>query len=282
MPGLYERLITSRIEEQLNALDASGWKTIRQKVGEHSSPHVLARHIGETVRQIFISLSPEEQVVAANHILESMSTLDGAKQWVDLVTDGPHQLTAIAEQEAPGVYSIRPATPLSETALITNAPEDPNLGFELRAELATADRVDLLCAFVKWHGLRVLEESLKAARDRGVPIRVITTTYIGATERRALDRLVTEFSAQVKVNYESRSTRLHAKAWLFRRNSGYDTAYVGSSNLSKAALLDGLEWNVRLSSVATPPVLRKFEATFDSYWLSPPLRPTIPSTMPLG
>ncbi|MFD8456513.1 DUF3427 domain-containing protein [Streptomyces antimycoticus] len=269
VPGLYEQLITSRIEEQLNALDARGWKTIRAKVGEHSSPHVLARHIGETVRQIFISLTTEEQVVAANHILESISTLDGAKQWVDLVADGPRQLTAIAEQEAPGVYSIRPATPLSETALITNAPEDPNLGFELRAELATADRVDLLCAFVKWHGLRVLEESLKAARDRGVPIRVITTTYIGATERRALDRLVTEFNAEVKVNYESRSTRLHAKAWLFRRHSGYDTAYVGSSNLSKTALLDGLEWNVRLSSVATPPVLRKFEATFDSYWAEP-------------
>src|SRR5690606_15428507 len=46
----------------------------------------------------------------------------------------------------------------------------------------------------------------------------------------------------------------------------YDTAYVGSSNLSKAALLDGLEWNVRLSSVATPDVMRKFEATFESYW----------------
>ncbi|WP_346178523.1 DUF3427 domain-containing protein [Streptomyces cuspidosporus] len=267
--GLYERLITSRLEEQLKLLDANGWKAIEQTVGEHSSPHVLARHIAETVQQLFLTLSRAEQVAAANHILESISTLDGAKQWVHLIADGPRQLTAIAEQQAPGVYSVRPATPLSETALITNSPEDPNLGFELRAELATADRVDLLCAFVKWHGLRVLEDSLAAARDRGVPIRVITTTYIGATERRALDRLVQEFNAEVKVNYEIRSTRLHAKAWLFRRNSGYDTAYVGSSNLSKTALLDGLEWNVRLSSVATPAVLKKFEATFDSYWSEP-------------
>ncbi|EFL24356.1 DEAD/DEAH family helicase [Streptomyces himastatinicus ATCC 53653] len=269
VPGVYERLITSRIEDQLKALDAAGWKTVQQKVGAHSSPHVLARHVADTVRRVFLDLPPDEQVIAANHILESISTLDGAKQWIDLIADGPRQLIAVAEQEAPGVYSMRPATPLSETALITNSPEDPNLGFELRAELATADRVDLLCAFVKWHGLRVLEESLKAARDRGVPIRVITTTYIGATERTALDRLVREFNAEVKVNYEVRSTRLHAKAWLFRRNSGYDTAYVGSSNLSRAALLDGLEWNVRLSSVATPPVLKKFEATFDSYWSEP-------------
>ncbi|MFG3285787.1 DUF3427 domain-containing protein [Streptomyces sp. NPDC048111] len=267
--GLYEQLVTLRLTEQLKALDGSGWRTIDAEVGADSAPHVLARHIADTVRQVLHRLPAAERVHAANHILESMSTLDGAREWVDLVADGPRQLLAVAEPEAPGVYTLRPATPLSDTALITNAPDDPNLGFELRAELATADRVDLLCAFVKWHGLRVLEQSLKAAHARGVPIRVITTTYIGATERRALDRLVKEFNAEVRVSYELRSTRLHAKAWLFRRNSGYDTAYVGSSNLSKAALLDGLEWNVRLSSVATPDVLRKFDATFTSYWNDP-------------
>ncbi|MFJ8658700.1 DUF3427 domain-containing protein [Streptomyces sp. NPDC093795] len=267
--GLYEQLMTLRLEAQLKALADRGWHAIDDVVGPKSSPRVLAKHVADTVRHILEGLPAEEHVHAANHILESMNTIEGAREWVELVADGPRQLLAIAEQEAEGVYRIRPATPLAETALLTNAPEDPSLGFELRAELATADRVDLLCAFVKWHGLRVIEQSLEAAHARGVPIRVITTTYIGATERQALDRLVQRFNAEVKVNYELRSTRLHAKAWLFRRHSGYDTAYVGSSNLSKAALLDGLEWNVRLSSVATPDVIRKFEATFDSYWNDP-------------
>ncbi|MEU3351890.1 DUF3427 domain-containing protein [Streptomyces sp. NPDC037389] len=276
VPGLYEELITSRLEEHLQQLEANGWKSVAQPVGELSSPHVLARHIAQTVHRILASLPASEQVLAANHILESMSSLDGAKQWIEVVADGPRQLLAIAEQEAPGAYNVRPATPLSDTALLTNSPEDPNLGFELRAELATADRVDLLCAFVKWHGLRVLEDSLRGAAARGVPIRVITTTYIGATERKALDRLVKDFNAEVKVNYELRSTRLHAKAWLIRRSSGYDTAYVGSSNLSRAALLDGLEWNVRLSSVATPAVLKKFEATFDAYWSDAAFEPYDP------
>ncbi|MFD5745898.1 DUF3427 domain-containing protein [Streptomyces sp. NPDC127033] len=264
--GLYEQLITLRLEGRLKELEGTGWRAIDAEVGVESTPHVLARHVADTVRRVLRGLPAAERVHAANHILDSVSTLSGAQEWVDMVADGPRQLMAIAEQEAPGVYAIRPATPLSDTALLTNSPDDPNLGFELRAELATADRVDLLCAFVKWHGLRVLEGPLRAARERGVPIRVITTTYIGATERRALDRLVQDFGAEVKVNYELRSTRLHAKAWLFRRGSGYDTAYVGSSNLSKAALLDGLEWNVRLSSIATPDVMKKFEATFDSYW----------------
>ncbi|WP_267243837.1 DUF3427 domain-containing protein [Streptomyces sp. PR69] len=265
--GLYEQLITLRLEHQLENLSHGGsWQAIDDAVSPDSTPHILARHVAATTQRILERLPADERVHAANHILESMNTLEGAREWVDLVAAGPRQLLAIAEQEAKGVYATRPATPLSETALITNSPEDPSLGFELRAELATADRVDLLCAFVKWHGLRVIEQSLEAAHARGVPIRVITTTYIGATERRALDKLVQRFNAEVKVNYELRSTRLHAKAWLFRRKSGYDTAYVGSSNLSKAALLDGLEWNVRLSSIATPDVLRKFEATFDSYW----------------
>ncbi|MGW5234226.1 DUF3427 domain-containing protein [Streptomyces nodosus] len=276
--GVYEELVTLRSEQKLKELAARGWHPVSDAVGPESTPHVLARHIARTVRNVLHSLPAKERVYAANHILESISTLEGAQEWVDLVAAGPRQLLALARQETPGVYALRPATPLSDTALLTNSPEDPSLGFELRAELATADRVDLLCAFVKWHGLRVIEQSLSAAHERGVPIRVITTTYIGATERRALDRLVHEFNAEVKINYETRSTRLHAKAWLFRRNSGYDTAYVGSSNLSKAALLDGLEWNVRLSSVATPDALRKFDATFEAYWSDPSFETYDPQT----
>ncbi|MFD5537221.1 DUF3427 domain-containing protein [Streptomyces sp. NPDC127079] len=267
--GVYEELVTQRMQEQMKHLGAAGWKAIDDEVSEESSPHVLARHISRAIGRRLSQLPQDKRVAVANQLIASLGS-DSAdlepSDAVELIADGPRQLLALAEREAPGVYAIRPLTPLSETALITNSPEDPSLGSELRAELATADRIDLLCAFVKWYGIRVLESSLREAARRGVLIRVITTTYMGATDRHALDRLVRDFGAEVKVNYETRSTRLHAKAWLFRRNSGFDTAYVGSSNLSKAALLDGLEWNVRLSSVATPAVLGKFEASFDSYW----------------
>jgi superfamily II DNA or RNA helicase/HKD family nuclease len=268
--GVYEELITNDLREWIEGLEASGWKAIDAEVSEESAPHVLARFIGQAVGRRLSQLPRKDQVAAANQIMKLLdSAAPDPDAIVSAITDGPRQLLGLAEPEAPGVYAIRPLTPLSETALITNAPDDPNLGAELRAELATANQVDLLCAFVKWHGIRVLEDSLRAAKKRGVRIRVITTTYIGATDRNAIDRLVREFGAEVKVNYEIRSTRLHAKAWLFRRDTGFDTAYVGSSNLSKAALLDGLEWNVRLSSVATPRVMDKFEATFDAYWDDP-------------
>ncbi|MDQ3383741.1 MAG: DEAD/DEAH box helicase family protein, partial [Actinomycetota bacterium] len=210
--------------------------------------------------------SPEDRREVVNALLDLLDAPD------ERLAGQSRQLLSLVRPAAPGSparSTHRPATPLSEAALLTNAHGEPSVGAEVRAELASADEVDVVLAFVKWHGLRLLEREFTELRERGIPLRVITTTYIGATERVALDRLVRNFGAQVKVHYDTRRTRLHAKAWLFRRATGFDTAYVGSSNLSRAALLDGVEWNVRLSSVATPVLLAKFRATFDSYWHDP-------------
>ena len=92
---------------------------------------------------------------------------------------------------------------------------------------------------------------------RGGEIRVLTTVYAAATEQRALDALV-DLGADVRVSYDTGATRLHAKAWLFERATGYSTAYVGSSNLSRSAQVDGLEWNVRLAESESPLLVDRF------------------------
>ena len=209
--------------------------------------------------------------MVANKILAGFST--------DLIEPGPTQLLSLFPTDSLRRRQLRrPSTPLRKPALLTNGKDDPNLAAELRAEMGSANSVDLLCAFIRWTGLRLLEPALEDLRDRGIRIRVITSTYMGATERRAIDELVLKYGAEVRINYETHATRLHAKAWLFRRDTGFDTAYVGSSNLSAPAMLDGLEWNVKLSSVGTPDLLRKFEVTFDSYWEQPAFQPYNPET----
>ena len=259
--GVYESLETAGLTRQLRSLPLDARFEV---IDPADAPEVLARHIAEVVRRTLDGRDEPARVALVNELTTLLRDEDAA------VTDRLRQLIALTRQVGSARREvIRPVTPLSEAALLTNAPEEPSLGSELRAELASADRVDLLCAFIKWHGLRVIENQLIELRDRGVPLRVITTTYMGATERRALDELVRRFGAQVRITYEETSTRLHAKAWLFRRHSGFDTAFVGSSNLSRSALVDGLEWNVRLSGVATPQLIRKFGATFDTYWSDP-------------
>jgi superfamily II DNA or RNA helicase len=159
----------------------------------------------------------------------------------------------------------RPETPLAEDALFVNAPHEPGLALELRTELLSADSVCLLCAFVVWSGVRIVLDELKEIRRMGVPVRVITTTYTGTTDPRALDELA-KIGAEIKVSYDTRMTRLHAKARLFDRASGFSTAYIGSSNLTHSALHEGIEWNVRLSQVQSPNLLHRFRAAFETYW----------------
>ena len=260
--GIYESLVTRGLSRDLTRLDHL--EQLLHDVDEADQPHVLARHVGDAVlRSLQATRDTARRVAIVNSVLDALQT--SPEHGIDQV----RQLLALARPAAPGVpavSAVRPSTPLSDAALLTNAHDEPSLGAELRAELDSSDEVDLLCAFVKWHGLRVLEPQLDRLRERKAPLRVITTTYVGATERAAIDRLVRDFGAEVKVQYDALRTRLHAKAWLFRRNTNFDTAYVGSSNLSRSALLEGVEWNVRLSKIATPTLLEKFRATFDTYW----------------
>lgn len=260
--GLYESLLTTSLQEVISHLGDLEIETAGLALAEQ--PHVLARHVYELTRRALEQQSdPEARRRLVNDLVVQLAAEGEA------VLQPTRQLTRVSPEPAPGMVTfgnVRPATPLSESALLTNAKDEPSLGAELRTEIDTADEVDLLCAFVKWHGLRLLEPELRRLLERRATLRVITTTYMGATERAALDRLVRELGAEVKVQYDAHRTRLHAKAWMFRRATRFDTAYVGSSNLSRAALLDGVEWNVRLSRVGTPALLEKFTATFDTYW----------------
>jgi len=271
--GLHETLVTQPLDELLAAERSREHE--RGRVDDVDQPHVLARHIGAAVeRRLAAIKDPDARLATANALLGDLQ--DPAIPILSPVG----QLLAVRPQPGPGQTTRmvqRPKTPLNDAALLTNAHGEPTLASELRAEIDSADSIDLLCAFVMWHGLRLIEGELKAAHQAGVPIRVVTTTYIGGTQRRALDRLVKEFGAEVKVQYDAQRTRLHAKAWLFGRNTGFDTAYVGSSNLTTSAMLEGVEWNVRLSRTATPSLLEKFRATFDTYWNSPEFEPYDPA-----
>ncbi|WP_334170769.1 DUF3427 domain-containing protein [Sinomonas sp.] len=257
--GLYETLRTQSIERRLSAL-AENQATQLETIPESETPEALARHIERAAREALTTAPSGMRIELANRLLASLASTDA-------ISDPPQLLHAVYDTNQIRRRSLRrPTTPLSEAALLTASHEDPNLAHELRRELESADQVDLLCAFIKWRGLRLLESALRDLSERGARLRVITTTYMGATERHALDELANRYNADIRINYETNATRLHAKAWLFRRDTEFNTAYVGSSNLSQQALLDGLEWNVRLSSVATPRLVQKFEITFDSYW----------------
>jgi len=162
----------------------------------------------------------------------------------------------------------RPETPLAESSLFTGAPREPQLVHELQEEMRSADEVDILVSFIKWAGLRLLIPAFADLRLRNVSVRVITTSYMGASDAPAVEWLARQPNVKVRVSYDTKRTRLHAKAYHFKRNTGYSTAYIGSSNMSHAAITSGLEWNLKVTNQDMPHILDKFSAEFDTYWNS--------------
>ena len=274
--GLYESLLTERLNAALTQSPQLEGKF--SAVDDVEQALTITRHLAPLIeRQMKVAGSAEARARLLRRILDVLGNADDLQEALFQEDSAKVlRLDSVTPKTLGALQFPRPATPLSDAALMTNARNEPTLAAELRAELASADHVDLLCAFVKWQGLRLLEQKLRELRQRGVPLRVITTTYLGATDARALDALVDEFGAEVRINYDTNMTRLHAKAWLLRRNTGFHTAYVGSSNLSHSALVDGLEWNVRLSAMSTPHLLEKFRATFESYWENREFEPYSP------
>ena len=180
----------------------------------------------------------------------------------------PRRLLSVWPLEPIGsAKPARPDTPLALGSLLAGTRIDPSLVSQLRKEIASANRVDILCSFIKWSGIRILEEDLRAFTARpSVRLRILTTSYLGATDLKAVDLLESLPNTEVRVSYDTRRTRLHAKAYLFHRDSNFGTAYVGSANLSHPALTEGLEWTVKLSQYESPHLWDRVAATFETYW----------------
>lgn len=154
--------------------------------------------------------------------------------------------------------------------LFTGGPSaELSLSSELLRDIASADEICIIVSFLRLSGLRLLLDALRDfCSDPRHRLRIITTTYCGITEARALEQLAQLERTEIRISYDTRIERLHAKAYLFLRDSGYSTAYIGSSNLSHSAHTDGLEWNVRATQVENPQIIKSALATFERYWAS--------------
>ena len=137
---------------------------------------------------------------------------------------------------------------------------------ELQKEIVSADEIRLMVSFIKKHGLALILPQLKEFTNRGGKLKIITTTYMQATDYEAVIQLVALKNTEIKITYDTTSERLHAKAYIFLRNTGFNTAYIGSSNISEQALDTGAEWNVKVTQMEQPRMMKTIQYAFDASW----------------
>lgn len=275
--GLYDRLVYADEAPTILELLASGQALVKEPSQVARREHLI-NEITVRLPELLDEVSSpiESKAEQARAELKFMAGVlrkarEQARSAHDIreLAEPPQLLQAIHPPNSPPSF---PETGLRHPWLFTSARNDPSLLSELRAELAGADRVDILVSFITWSGVRKLIDVLKqvtALDANGKPqtsFRILTTTYIGATEARAVDALAGLPGVELRISLDGRRTRLHAKAWLFHRNTGFGTAFVGSANLSESALIGGIEWTIKIAQAGDPSLYASACAHFETLW----------------
>ena len=278
-PGLYEQVINNTLNSELSEVPEVRKSTAPIDTAEASK--VLAQYLTDVVQKGLENVQDngggiEAQIQLANEIVSTIQTTTHEPNFALLGVDQrAEQLLALLRDNDPRLAAgksakemVRPETSIAQSSLFTGAIHEPQMYTELKKEIVSADRIDMLVSFIKWSGLRLIMDELRQFTQNGGELRIITTSYMGATDVKAIEELRQLPNTKIKVSYDTKRTRLHAKTYVFYRNTGFTTAYVGSSNLSNAAISSGLEWNVKVTKKDLTETIDKIAATFESYWNS--------------
>lgn len=263
--GLYETLL----DEELQALIDENPDLIPtlELIDDEASPHTYSQFIGQVIKQALKITKKENRRILINRLIELLSAQDGLEYTQrKCLLERPKSLLREVKNNLHTESLIVPSTPMSVSSLLTGAGDDPQLEHELRAEMMSADRVDILVSFIKWSGLRLLIPAFEDLVRRKITVRIITTSYMGASDAEAVEWLARQPGFSVQVSYDTARTRLHAKAYHFIRKSGFSSAYIGSANMSAPAMTSGVEWTVKVTEQDMPHVLERFAAEFETYW----------------
>ena len=278
--GLHERLETPALRRALRSLGLDGAARWHDPPPAELLPHRIASHLAQAIGTRLLALRDADRDTWERALYLLGEALEAAGHPLrDLVPEvpsaTPRQLLEVlppARAAIASAASPRPDLPLSISTLLTGSRHSPSLVGQIEKELASADRADWLVSFIKFSGIRPLRDALKqftgqpAAAGKEPRLRIATTSYLGATDPEALAFLVDLPNTEVRVSYDTHRTRLHAKAYLFHRRTGFGAAYIGSANVSRVALDQGLEWTARISQQELPHLWRQVTAGFEMHW----------------
>jgi superfamily II DNA or RNA helicase/HKD family nuclease len=133
----------------------------------------------------------------------------------------------------------------------------------LKESFRQAEAIDIIVAFLMESGVKLLEEELREAVERNIPIRILTGNYLNITQPQALYMLRAIMGEKVDLRFYNKPNKsFHPKAYIFEKEEGGEL-YVGSSNISRSALTEGIEWNYRLDKRNNPEDFNHFKGVFE-------------------
>lgn len=276
--GIYEQLINSLISKKLENLSIDKFYLKTTKIQKSEASTILTQYLTKILNFAFNLIGGEESVekqidLTNKIILLLKEALDNQDFTNNLLDTNSAILNAILPKINSNINDfesyikeITPYTGLTQSELFTGSNAGVSLESEIKKEILSSDKIYFLVSFIKWTGIRIFEKELREFTSKGKKLHIITTSYMGATDLKAVEFLSSLPNTEIKISYNIANERLHAKSYLFFRDTGFHTGYIGSSNISKSALTSGLEWNLKVTTSEIPHIIKKFEKTFETYW----------------
>ena len=285
--GIYEQIINQLFEEKIASIDQTRFYIGERDIERGEVARLLSMYLTSIFEQVLMNIA---EVDADKNETEDIQNSSAVTKGIDLANAIVQKLvnefhlesgnllsaqakilTAVIDKTqsdypdlAKRLEEMMPMKGLVNGALFTG--KGIKLYTELQKEIASSDEIRLMVSFIKKRGLALLLPQLRAFTDRGGKLKVITTTYMKATDFEAVKQLAALKHTDIKITYDESSERLHAKAYIFLRNTGFNTAYIGSSNLSEQALDTGAEWNVKVTQMEQPRMMKTIMGAFDASW----------------
>lgn len=268
--GVYENIINNEILNNIKELKDSSVKKL--PIDKEESSAILSSYFSKLLKQkLDENNSTEENINLINTLIRNFSDTDE-----EIISDNENYLAEVisnqkkVEQTASHSETIRPETGFLYSSLFTGRGSKIPLYSEIKKDIESSDEIYFIISFLKLSGLNLIYEDLKRfCSQPGHRIKIITTTYCGITESKAVQRIAELPNTEIRISYNTKKECLHAKSYIFIRNSGCSTAYIGSSNLSKSAQTEGLEWNIRVTNAENEHIINAARATFETYWNNP-------------
>jgi len=274
--GFYEEIINKIISDRLRQLSKESYSI--NKIDPDEGKSILSKYLSgilekglRAIKEKHEDKGLEEQISLCNELIEHISKKVNDEDILRFkIEDNSEQLFLVKKG---GITEMdkrnRPETSLSISSLFTGGRTGLLMFNELKKEILTSDSIDIIVSFIRWTGLRLIFPELKEFVERnGSRLRILTTTYMGVTQPEAIFELAKLPNTEVKIAYDVGNTRLHAKSYIFHRNTGFSTAYVGSSNLSEMAITEGKEWNLKITNKDLSHIFANLDKTFEGYWNS--------------
>lgn len=200
------------------------------------------------------------RVTPAQKLLET----DEGQAPVALIETEPH-FHLLLEAPATAIGPI-PGAP-HDSPLISGG--DDALHAHLRPLIDQAQSIDLAVSFLMTSGARLVLPHLRDLLDRGGRLRLLTGDYLDVTEPTAL-RLLQDLEHDRHLYiFQADRIPFHPKAWMFSFADGAGALIVGSSNLSRSALTESVEWNLRHFDRSDASPLTSARAAFENLLAQP-------------